>query len=145
MSDAARALLESSLDLAVPLWIGELQGVPFHVLQERARECSQVIAEKGDIILYRSEKKGETARAFNRLAEGIACLSFSPGGVKCFGRHWIGKQWNEVDVDDKAVTALREIIQVVDQVQQPEEQSLALQRVREIADAAFTEGAHVET
>lgn len=39
-------------------------------------------------MLFRSKRKGETADAFNHLAEGIACLAFAPGGVRLFGSHW---------------------------------------------------------
>ena len=30
----------------------------------------------------------ETAAAFNALAEGLACLAFSPGGVTFYGLHF---------------------------------------------------------
>jgi len=81
-------LLKISLEAAVPLHIDLLRTRPRHEIEERAREAAQIIAEKGDIILYRSRKKGETAAAFNRLAEGIACLAFAPGGVTIFGLHF---------------------------------------------------------
>ena len=82
------SLLTMALQTAVPLWVIEIRYVPFDRRQERAKEISQIVAEKGDIILYRSDKRGETAKAFNALAEGIAILSFAPGGVKAFGCHW---------------------------------------------------------
>ena len=82
------SLLSSTLQLAVPLWIDQLRRQPWEYIQQRAEVCSQVVAEKGDIILFKSEKKGETAKAFNHLAEGLACLAFVPGGVKIFGGHW---------------------------------------------------------
>jgi len=82
------SLLKMTLQIAVPLWIEKTKGKPWEYIVERAKECSQVIAEKGDIILFKSKKKGETAEAFNRLAEGIACLSFMPGGVDTFGLHF---------------------------------------------------------
>jgi hypothetical protein len=75
----------------VPLWIAEIKRESWDRLQERARSCSQVLAEKGDIILYRGKKAGESAQAFDRLAEGLACLAFAPGGVKAFGNHWQAK------------------------------------------------------
>lgn len=86
------ALIRAALEVAVPLWIEELKGVPFDELVDRARRCSQVVAEKGDILLYKSSKKGESANAFNRLAEGVACLSFAPGGVTTFGLHFETKR-----------------------------------------------------
>lgn len=81
-------LLQMTLQCAVPFWIERLRDKEWSHVVERARECAQVIAEKGDIILYRSKRRGETAMAFNHLAEGIACLAFSPGGVRTFGLHF---------------------------------------------------------
>ncbi len=78
-------LLQGMLSLAVPLWVERLRGRTWAEIAERAQVCAQIVAEKGDIILYRSKKPGESAKAFNALAEGIACLSFSPGGVKLLG------------------------------------------------------------
>jgi len=91
VGDHQRALLQTALDCAVPLWILRMQDQTWDYIQERATNCSKVIAEKGDLILFRSTKKGETAEAFNCLAEGIACLAFCPGGVDLFGRHWEAK------------------------------------------------------
>jgi hypothetical protein len=81
-------LLTITLSAAVPLWIERLKEQPWDAVQARARECAQIVVEKGDIIQFRSKKKGETAAAFNALAEGIAALSFVPGGVKAFGMHF---------------------------------------------------------
>jgi hypothetical protein len=47
-----------------------------------------VLAEKGDVLLFGSKQKGQAADLFNRLARAIAVLSFCPGGVHLFGRHW---------------------------------------------------------
>jgi hypothetical protein len=80
-------LLATTLEIAVPLWIEELRGLPFEELQRRAKACAEVVAHKGDVILFKG-KKGESAEAFNRLTEGLACLAFAPGGVKAFGMHW---------------------------------------------------------
>jgi len=88
MSKETETLLRETLKTAVPLWIEELKGVPFDDIIERARRCSDIVAAKGDNILFRSKKKGETAEAFNRLAEGIACLAFCPGGVTFLGLHF---------------------------------------------------------
>lgn len=81
-------LLVTSLQAAVPLWILQLRDVPFEDKQRRAQECAQIVAEKGDVIMFKGGKRGETAAAFNALAEGIAILSFAPGGVTVFGQHW---------------------------------------------------------
>lgn len=82
--------LQSSLSAAVPLWIENFvqKGYSLDEVFEIAKGASQMIAEKGDLILFKSKKKGETADAFNALAKGIAALAFVPGGVKTFGMHF---------------------------------------------------------
>lgn len=82
------ALLNATLSAAVPLRALELRRIPFERLMSRAPELGQIIAEKGDIIQFKSKKKGETAAAFNALAEALAILSFMPGGVTFFGQHF---------------------------------------------------------
>jgi hypothetical protein len=89
-------LLTMTLSAAVPLWIDRLKLRPLAEVLERARECGQFIAEHGDIILYKSSpaevrKFGGTAEAFNRLAEGLAALSFCPGGVRFMELHFEAK------------------------------------------------------
>jgi len=82
------AALGPALEAAVPLWIAELAGSTFEERARRAHRCAQVVAEKGDLILYRSRRPGGTAESFNALAEGLACAAFQPGGVTAFGSHW---------------------------------------------------------
>lgn len=82
------SLLAATLEIAVPLWIERVVTYPEELRLERARECAQVVAEKGDIIQFRSKKNGESAAAFNKLAEGIACAAFQPGGITFLGGHW---------------------------------------------------------
>lgn len=86
--DRVQALLVTSLEVAVPLWVQQLRQRPWSELQARASRAMQMIAEHGDNILYKARRPGETAAAFNALAEAVAILSFSPGGVKLFGQHW---------------------------------------------------------
>lgn len=81
-------LLQTALMTAVPFYAMDLATRPWAEIVEIARECAQVVASKGDVILFKSEKKGETAKAFNALAKGIACLSFAPGGVRTLGLHF---------------------------------------------------------
>lgn len=80
--------MQTALEAAVPLWVMRLRSETWETLQKRCKECSQIVAEKGDIILFKSAKKGETAAAFNALAEGLAILSFCPGGVKFLDIHF---------------------------------------------------------
>ncbi len=82
------SLLLDTLQVAVPLWVQRLRNYNWAHIEKRGKECAQHIAEHGDNILYLSKQPGATADAFNRLAEGIACLSFAPGGVKFMGVHW---------------------------------------------------------
>jgi hypothetical protein len=81
-------LLALSLQVAVPLWIDRIRDVPWETRIERARELAQYIASHGDNILYRGHKKGQSAEAFNALAEGLAIGAYLPGGVSAFGCHW---------------------------------------------------------
>lgn len=82
--------LVSVLQVAVPLWIDELRQRADlgEYISAAAPAISQLIAERGDRLLYRSKREGETAEVFNRFAEGIALLSFVPGGVTIFGLHF---------------------------------------------------------
>ena len=81
-------LLSISLSAAVPLWIEKLRPLDPGQRIARASGLADIIAEHGDIILYRGGKKGDSAKAFNALAEGLAIGAFQPGGVTAFGQHW---------------------------------------------------------
>lgn len=83
-----RELLRITLGAAVPLWIAELRKLTPEQRIALARECGDIVAAKGDVIQFRSKKPGETAKAFNALAKGIAALAFSPGGVTFLGDHY---------------------------------------------------------
>jgi len=76
------------LSAAVPLWIAEARRWSESEREAARRECLQVIAERGDEILYRSTRKGRSAEAFNALAKAVALLAFAPGGVRVFGLHF---------------------------------------------------------
>lgn len=105
------ALLSSTLQLAVPLWIEELRQFSWDYISQRAKQCADIVAEKGDIILFRSKTKGETARAFNHLAEGIACLAFVPGGVRVFGGHW--EATLESDIPSRSASVLTGLLETI--------------------------------
>lgn len=85
-----RGLLCDTLSLAVPMWQDKIVKEAWTTdrVVEETRRCAQIVAEKGDVIQFKV--KGETAKAFNALAEGIALLSFVPGGVRTFGMHFEG-------------------------------------------------------
>jgi len=81
------ALLSATLAAAVPLWIERHRHRSPAWLERRASECATAVASTGDIIQFRSKKRGATAAAFNRLAEGIACAALlRPEGVEAFGQ-----------------------------------------------------------
>lgn len=92
------SLLSTSLSVAVPLWIMQLDELRKTLdpddfarhLSDRAGVCSRVVAETGDYLMFRGEgkQKGKSAEVFNRLAEGVACMAFCPGGITAFGSHW---------------------------------------------------------
>lgn len=82
---SAKDLLIIALSAAVPLWIEKLKTRSWAELEERRQACVEIISSHGDNILFRSKKKGDTAEAFNALAEATAILSFVPGGIKAFG------------------------------------------------------------
>ena len=80
-------LLSLSLSTAVPIEIHDLyqsfrgcDGIPPWMVGE-AIVFGQVLAERGDRLLYRSERKGETADMFVGLARALAIMSFVPGGA----------------------------------------------------------------
>ena len=89
MSDFSNSdLLRITLEAAVPVWVERLKREPFADLLKRSGELAQIVGEKGDVMQYGSKKRGETAKAFNALAEALAILSFMPGGVKFCGTHY---------------------------------------------------------
>lgn len=85
-------LLAISLSAAVPLWIEELRYLSELDRNALAHEAAQIVAEKGDIIQYKSKKKGETAKAFNALAKGLAICAYQPGGVTFLGMHFTAER-----------------------------------------------------
>ena len=80
------SLLETTLDAAVPLWIHQFRDLSEEERMEMIGEISPGFAERMEYVIQKTE--GKTADAFNDLARAIALMSFLPGGVKCFGRHW---------------------------------------------------------
>ena len=78
-------LLLISLEAAVPFWVMKWRVRPESERVARASQCAEIIGSKGDVLQYGG--KG-CAEAFNALAEGLAILSFFPGGVKFAGHHW---------------------------------------------------------
>ena len=88
MTAATDRLLRIALLAAVPLWIERVRHLSPQRRQDRAAGLAQIIAARGDVILYRGGKRGESAAAFNALAEGLAIGACQPGGITAFGHHW---------------------------------------------------------
>lgn len=82
-----KSLLQSALSAAVPMWIEKVHAMSPDERFARAQSCAQYIAEHGDMLLFRG-KDGESAAAFNHLAEGIAVLAFAPGGITFADMHF---------------------------------------------------------
>ena len=83
--------LRTTLLAAVPLHILGMRekGGPDDADFQRARDASDALGERGDVLLFGgSKRKGEVAELFNALAHAIAVLAFCPGGVTAFGEHW---------------------------------------------------------
>jgi hypothetical protein len=86
-----------ALMAAVPIRIELLrrQGGPGPDDWDKATAFGAVLAEKGDVLMFGSKKKGEAADLFNGLAHALACMAFLPGGVVAFGQHWEAKPPDE--------------------------------------------------
>lgn len=71
-----RFLLALSLRTSVPLWMHQYRDLDKATLEFIARKCGAVLAEKGDVLLFRA-KMMSTAEAFNDVARGLAaaCLA----------------------------------------------------------------------
>jgi hypothetical protein len=88
-------LLVTALQAAVPMWLAEADKrhgeTRAELLAAWRREAVDVVASSGDNILYLGHKRGDTAKAFNSLARGLAVLSLMRGGVTVFGLIWCAK------------------------------------------------------
>ncbi len=88
--------LPASLDAAVPLWQMEFARLSSEKRQEVLDEAvKDDLCLRMEYLLHRGPKKGDTARAFNDVARSLAVLSFYPGGITLFGRHWDGNKLAE--------------------------------------------------
>lgn len=85
------ALLLMTLEAGVLLAINDLKkiGGPGDWQWERLRdEYAWLLAGNGDILQFRSEKRGETAQLMARLIEVVAVAAFQPGGITVAGLHF---------------------------------------------------------
>lgn len=86
----AGGLLAVALQASVTLRIHQLRqrGGPTEKDFARVGPYGQELAEKGDRLLFRGNKPGESAEMFNKLADAIAVMAFVPGGVIAFGTRY---------------------------------------------------------
>ena len=81
--------MEALLEIAVPMWIEKLKYKTFQDFETRRSAILESVCYKGDLLLYGSQTKGETAKFFNDLAEGLAWLALiAKGGVHFGDQHW---------------------------------------------------------
>lgn len=82
------------LGLAVPMWIDQMRAWHPDRRAYKGRELVEVIAYEQAVAAMAdpeargTAKKGEKGRAFNAIAQGLACLAYCPGGVVFAGHHW---------------------------------------------------------
>ena len=83
-------LLSTMMQAAVLLKIEQLKdkGGPADADMKKAQETSDMLGERGDILICGGGTKGDRAELFNRTAHAIAMLAFVPGGVDIFGAHF---------------------------------------------------------
>lgn len=97
-----KTLLLGMLQIAVLVEVERLRNLPLEEIIEHGRACADVVASQGDIIQFKSKRKGDTAKAFAKLATGVAACSFLPGGIKFLDHQWVftpemGLQVTELD------------------------------------------------
>jgi hypothetical protein len=88
--DVPPALLPM-LDMAVPLRVHDLRYWSWAARRELASAAVDEIASRGDVLLFRGGRKGESARVFIALVDALAVLALQPGGVTFADRHWEGR------------------------------------------------------
>jgi len=89
-------LLTAALEAVIPAWVGRVAALTPAQRAARAATLADYLAAHGDDILYQGRGTGDTARAFNSLAEAVAIGACQPGGITIFGRHWQSspsRQW----------------------------------------------------
>lgn len=88
-------LLADCLEAAVPLHIWVMKDWSPEARMWTGRDMADYISAHGDVILYRGHKQGESGRAFNALAKGLAAAAYQPGGVTFHGLHWCAAHMRE--------------------------------------------------
>ena len=88
------AVTTAFLGLTVPMWIELMRPWQAERRARKAQELVEIIAYEQAIAAIcevearGTARKGEIARGFNAIAQGLACLAFCPGGIVFAGHHW---------------------------------------------------------
>jgi hypothetical protein len=83
-------IIKGFCELVVPFKIADLKakGGPNDFQWDWVQSFGDTLGERGDILLYKSDKKGETASIFNQFTYALAIMAFAPGGVRFAGLHF---------------------------------------------------------
>lgn len=87
--DMQRTVLRTTLALAVPMHIAELDGLPPDVLTGIATRAATTVGTHGDDLQFGGR---HCAEAFNALARGLAVAALTAWG----GVTWEGMRWCRV-------------------------------------------------
>lgn len=86
---AENVVLVESLRVAVPLHMTQLASRSPEELIRIAAGSATIVGSHGDVLQFRSTKRGQTAKAFNALARGLAAGALVAwGGATFAGLHW---------------------------------------------------------
>lgn len=79
------------LDVAVPLWILQLQRLDdatFTATWRQWLDQTELAGVFSEVLPVGGGARGQGAQAFNALARCLAAMAFIPGGVPFAGRRW---------------------------------------------------------
>lgn len=88
------AVTKGFLGLTVPMWIELMRPWRPERRVQKGHELVEIIAyEQAIAAICEPEargtaRKGEVARGFNAIAQGLAVLAYCPGGIVFAGHHW---------------------------------------------------------
>jgi alpha-L-fucosidase len=94
-------ITSACLGVAVPMWIDKMRYWLPREIEQRAHALVEItafdqsVAAMVDDAARASTKRhhpGQLGKAFNAIAEGLACLAHCPGGVVFAGQHWEAKR-----------------------------------------------------
>jgi hypothetical protein len=89
-NEMASLLLSTALNVSISLRVLELmkKGGPTDEDLDRIHVFLKDLGEHGTDLYFPGNRKGSTTDRFEQIVEAVAILSFSPGGLTVFGRHY---------------------------------------------------------